>query len=546
MDSKKIPAGYVKVDKTERNLAEKALLGNPSPGHDKATVTLIVKRRGDTAPIKSLEQFQDEKLSQRRVLTHAEFRDTHGAAQKDVDTVIEFAKEHGLRVIESDLARRSVVVRGNVEQLNKAFGVELHEAAAHKSCRTYSGAVHLPKAVAAVVEHVIGLDNQPVPAKHYSADPPATKALTPQEVAVLYNFPKGDGAGQTIGIYEMVTSDGPPGYNVTDVEQTLKGFGGGLSLPSLTGVSVNGQANSNVSDGETLLDITVAGAIAQKAAIAVYFTGPATQDMVHALQQMIHPSQGAPVPTILSISYGWGPDDDTTIMNSGDYEQLSALFQDAAQMGLTVLVSSGDSGVQLASNAKHAQASYPASDPWVLACGGTTIGSIKGSSFTEYVWNEGPQGGATGGGVSAFFALPAYQKTAKVPKRNAPGGKVGRGVPDIAGNASPASGYKLHMQGQVQQTGGTSAVAPLYAGLMAVLNGLLGGNKVGFINPLLYAEGDAVCKDISAPPGPANNNYGGIDGYPAGKGWNACTGLGSVNGSNLLAALQKALGAKAA
>jgi kumamolisin len=457
--------------------------------------------------------------------------------------VVKFPEAGGLKLIEADLARRSVVVRGTVGQLNKAFVVQLHTIADSKHHRSFSGHIHLPAAVAKVVEHVIGLDDQQVKAKHCaaSANPPGTKPLTPQQVAKLYNFPKGDGTGQTIGIYEMTTSDGAPGYNASDLALTINAFGGGLNVPKPIDVSVDGQTNTKVSDGETVLDITVSGAIAQGAAIAVYFTGGSVQNMLHSLQRMIHPGAGDPVPTILSISYGWGPDDDTSVMNSADYMEISALFQDAAQLGITVLVSSGDSGAQIDPGVKQAEASYPATDPWVLACGGTTIGNIKASSFDEYVWNEGKQGGATGGGVSVQFPVPAYQNGYPIPKRNVAKGKVGRGIPDIAGNASPYSGYPLFLQGKSSgPIGGTSAVAPLYAGLVAILSGLLAGKNaenVGFLNPTLYTLGNKVCKDIASPPGPLNNNFDGVKGYPCGKGWDACTGLGVVDESKLLASL---------
>ena len=536
----------VKIESTGRNLDKKSHLGDPFNAASKVTATIIVKRRTDTVPIKTLDQFQQEDLLQRKILSHDEFRDIHGAAQADVDLVVKFANDNNLDVLDNNLARRSVVVRGSVAQINKAFGIALHQVATHQDRKSYSGFVHLPASVANVVEHIIGLDDQPVHAKHYTANPPDTTSLTPQQVAKLYNFPTGDGAGQTIGIYEMKIGNESPGYNLIDIGQTLAGFGGGLSVPSLTAVPVDGQANTNISDGETLLDITVSGAIAQKANIAVYFTGDTTQNMVHALQAMIHPGAGDPVPTILSISYGWGPDDDTQIMSPADYGLLSTLFQDAAQMGITVLVSSGDSGPSLSQGYKYAQASYPASDPWVLACGGTTIGDITAGSFAEYVWNNPPTDGATGGGVSAFFAVPPYQNGIAIPKRNAPKGNVGRGLPDVAGNAGPASGYTLYLRGQAQQTGGTSAVAPLYAGLIAVVNSLLGGNKAGFLNPSLYKLGNQVCRDIASPPGPANNNYNGVKGYPCVKGWDACTGLGAIDGGKLLTALQAALAAPAA
>jgi len=374
-----------------------------------------------------------------------------------------------------------------------------------------------------------------------SEDPPNTKPLTPQEVAKLYGFAPGNGSGQTIGIYEMTTSEGSAGYTAQDLSLTMKAFGGDLKAPTPVDVAVDGVGNAGKSDGETVLDITVSSAIAQGATIAVYFTGGTTQNIIHALQRMIHPGTGDPVPTVLSISYGWGPDDENAqSFSDQEFTALDQLFQDAAHLNVTVLVSSGDSGAFLETR-KQAQASYPASEPWVTACGGTTIGNVNGATFTEYVWNDSWQGGsgATGGGVSARFPVPSYQTNADVPKRVGTG-TVGRGIPDIAGNASVNSGYPIYLDGESPgPTGGTSAVAPLYAGFIAVVNANL-GYSVGFINPTLYSLASSAFHDVSGPPGPANNSFNGTTGYPATAGWNACTGLGSVKGTVLEAGLKAA------
>jgi kumamolisin len=260
-------------------------------------------------------------------------------------------------------------------------------------------------------------------------------------VAQLYFFPAGAGAGQTIGIYEMQTQEGSVGYTAEDLALTMQAMGGGLVPPTPIDVAVDGVGNAGVSDGETVLDIAVSSAIAQGAKIAVYFTGGTTQNILHTLQQMIHPGSGDPVPTVISISYGWGSDDeDVDSFSATEYTQIDQLFQDAANLGITVLVSSGDSGAFIEAK-RQAQASFSASDLWVLACGGTTIGNVSGSSFTEYVWNDTWQGGsgATGGGVSARYPVPSYQSSGEVPKRNGTG-TSGRSPPDIVGNASVNSG----------------------------------------------------------------------------------------------------------
>ena len=547
-ENKKIPTGYVQIFGSDRNLGNNVLLGDLSDPKEIVTVTIIVKRKHNTVPIKNLADFQGQKMSDRKVYSHEEFKNAHGSAQGDIDVVVEFAKSKELDILETNLARRSVIVCGSAAQISKAFAVELRQSTEHKKFRSYSGFIHLPTNVAEVIEQVIGLDNRPVPARHATADPTGTSALTPQRVAQLYNFPAGKGTGETIGIYEMQVGDPDnpqnPGYAAADLQLTMNGFGGGLAVPVPIDISVDNQVNTGVSDGETVLDITVSASIAQGATIAVYFTGSTVQNILHALQRMIHPGNGDPVPTVISISYGWSPDDDTSYITTGEYAQLSSLFQDAAHLPITVLVSTGDTGAQYGGT--QAQASYPATDPWVLACGGTTIGNINFPAFDEYVWNDtfGTNSGATGGGISAnqLFPVPAYQYGYTIPVRNITG-LPGRGIPDVAGNASPNSGYPLFLQGAAQGAyGGTSAVAPLYAGLIAVINGYLQGHKVGFLNPTLYTPGNNVCRDISSPPGPVDNSFGGVNGYPCVTGWDACTGLGVIDGAKLLASLKVSFG----
>ena len=165
----------------------------------------------------------------------------------------------------------------------------------------------------------------------------------------------------------------------------------------------------------------------------------------------------------------------------------------------------------------------------MLACGGTSI-NVSGTTITsEVVWNDGADGGATGGGVSDHFPLPAYQDNAGVPPAADSTKNVGRGVPDVAADADPNTGYGVRVDGQNTVVGGTSAVAPLWAGLIARLNQSL-GKPVGFLNPTLYAltPQSGVFRDITS----GNNGA-----YSAGPGWDACSGLGVADGTKLLKAL---------
>ena len=198
------------------------------------------------------------------------------------------------------------------------------------------------------------------------------------------------------------------------------------------------------------------------------------------------------------------------------------------QWASPILAASGDDGASDGSSNGAPTVDFPAASPYVLGCGGTKL-TLSGASIgSEQAWNElSSNEGATGGGVSEVFALPSFQQNAKVPK--APNGFVGRGVPDVAGDADPETGYNVVVDGQQTVIGGTSAVAPLWAGLFALINQSLGTN-VGYVNPLLYAAtAEATFHDITK---------GGNGGYSAGPGWDPCTGLGSPDGAALMTALQ--------
>ena len=273
----------------------------------------------------------------------------------------------------------------------------------------------------------------------------------------------------------------------------------------------NNDLTLNNDQVENALDIAVAGSTAPGARIVVYIAPNNEQGWVDALSTAIHDTANAP--SVISIS--WGGDEDDWGAISGSFGTVLA---DAAALGVTVFSSSGDGGSE-----QPASVAYPASDPMVTGCGGTTVRDVSGWSFTQNAWS------GSGGGISNMFDLPSWQDGAGVPASINPQGHVGRGVPDIAGNADPNSGYALFIGGAgFGAVGGTSAVAPLYAGLVALLNAQLGA-PVGYLNPTLYGlSNPCVFDDVTT---------GSNTGYAAGTGWDAVTGLGSVNGEALAYAL---------
>jgi kumamolisin len=340
-------------------------------------------------------------------------------------------------------------------------------------------------------------------------------------VAAAYDYPKGaDGTGQCIGLLEL-----GGGFRPTDLQAYFSSIGV-TPAPNVLAVGVDGGKNSpgdaNGADGEVMLDIEVAGAIAPRATIAAYFAPNTDRGFIDALTTAMHDKTNRP--SVVSIS--WGSPESGWTQQSLD--GLNSALQDASLLGITVCVAAGDGGSTDGAPDGLAHADFPASSPFALACGGTRL-EAKGKSATETVWNDGPDGGATGGGVSDVFGLPEWQKEAHVPKSANPGHKAGRGLPDVAGNADPETGYQVRVDGQTTVIGGTSAVAPLMAGLVALLNQKL-NRRVGYLNPTLYttAAVRGAFRDVTE----GNNGA-----YAAGKGWDACTGWGSPNGTKLLAAL---------
>jgi len=516
---------------SEREALEGAQPIGPARPDERIEVTLRLRGKTPvTHALAAIGAANDMHPGQRKYLTREQFAAAHGADEHDVASVAAFAKAHGLAVIESDAARRSVVLAGDTQAMNTAFGVQLQQFEhASGTYRGRTGAISVPGELAGVVEGVFGLDDRPAAEPHFQRYQPvlgmhstAAKAFTPPQLAKLYDFPAdADGSGQCIGIIEL-----GGGYKPADLTTYFASLG--IPTPKVKPVRVDGAknhpTNANSADGEVLLDIEVAAALAPKAHIAVYFAPNTTAGFLDAITTAVHDSVNKP--SVISISWG-SAEKNWTAQALTQYDQA---FQAAAAMGVTICVASGDNGSSDGVADGKAHVDFPSSSPNVLACGGTKLLASSATKISsEKVWNEGATTSATGGGVSAFFPLPAWQAGAGVPVAAGPGGKAGRGVPDVAGDADPATGYEVRVDGENMVIGGTSAVAPLWAGLVALLNQKL-GHPVGLLNPLLYGSlvGKGATHDITV----GNNGS-----YSAKAGWDPCTGWGSPNGVKLLKAL---------
>jgi kumamolisin len=447
----------------------------------------------------------------------------HGASAEDVAVLERFAGAHDLTVSAVNAGRRTVVLSGTLASLSAAFSTELrmHDTPSGRF-RMRTGPLYVPAELAGVVEGVFGLDDRPAatPKFRYPSARVLT-AYTPIQVGAAYGFPTGlDGTGECIALIEL-----GGGFKAADLDAYFSSLKIAPS-PTVTAVGVDGGKNAPTGDpqgpdGEVVLDIEVAGALAPGASIAVYFAPNTDRGFIDAVLAAIHDRTRQP--SVVSISWG-SPESSWT---EQALKAFDGALQDSSLLGVTVCCAAGDGGSGDGAADGLAHADFPASSTFALACGGTRL-EIDQGTRTETVWNDGANG-ATGGGVSDVFPLPDWQKTAGIPASANPGHRTGRGLPDVAGNADPNTGYEIRIDGQETTIGGTSAVAPLVAALIARCNQGL-GRRVGFLNPVLYGQ--------AAVRGSFRDITEGRNGsYAAGPGWDACTGWGSPRGDLLLKAL---------
>jgi kumamolisin len=511
----------------KKPLAGAKLVGKIDPD-ERIEVTLRVRRCPATAEAKEATSAVGEPLSREQ------FSQLLGADPADIARIEDFAHDHGFEVLQASIPQRMVRLAGPASAVKAAFGTTLKRMVLGKTrFRGRTGSISVPKDVHALIEGVFGLDDRPQAKPHFRPQAVSKKKvrlhaggganpLTPVQVAKIYSFPSGlNGSGQTIAIIEL-----GGGYRSTDLQKYFASLG--LATPKVTAVSVSGGHNLPTGkpdgpDGEVMLDIEVAGAVAPGARIAVYFAPNTDAGFLNALTAAVHDNLRKPC--VVSISWGAAESDWTAQATSG----FDSACSDAALLGITVCVAAGDHGTTDSDDTSvtRANADFPASSPHVLACGGTRLETANGAITSETVWNN-HDGWATGGGVSEVFPVPAFQSGANIPNSINKGGKKGRGVPDVAGDADGDTGYKVRVDGVNTVIGGTSAVAPLWAGLIAVLTQGKGGS-LGFMTPRLYKlpAASQALRDIVA----GDNN-----GYHAGAGWDACTGLGVPNGAKLLSA----------
>lgn len=514
----------------------------------------------------------------RQPLTREELLSLQAPLEAELRRVAEFAERHGLRVAGAGGLRTDVRLVGTAGSISRAFQVDLrhfeHPGGVH---RAHTEPIHLPAELHGAVEGVVGLDQVPMIRRRATAvRPPHAGRFRIEEIARYYRFPtRVTGRGQRIAILSF--GGGFHASDLTSVQGRRPAAGRPRRIPVLgssnrpvpysalrAGVAAldSGKGLEQVAAEhppefmsrfvgtlETTMDAEIAMAVAPEAEVLVYFAPNEVRGYYHAILAALglEPA-GSRRPAVNVIAISWGASEAEWTPHA--MRVINSALRRARDLGVTVCCASGDLGsTGTDGRTRLARVNFPSSSPYALACGGTTMRASGGRITGESAWNSVAMGvhGATGGGVSGVFERPWWQDQASVPSPADPRGGIwvaagrrsrdfrGRGVPDVAADADPLTGYSIVVGGHDMAGGGTSAVAPLWAGLLALLSDQL-GRPVGWVTPLLYRpEFRRAFRPIRR--GTNNLATGARRFFRARDGWNACTGLGSPLGDRLLAAL---------
>jgi len=354
------------------------------------------------------------------------------------------------------------------------------------------------------------------------------------------------GKGQTVVVIDS--------YGSPTLQDDLNTFDQQYNLPPITlqilaplGTKQFDPNNTDMAGwaGETSLDVQVIHSIAPDAGIVV-LTSPVDEvEGTTGLPQFLQLEQYAvthPLGNIVTQS--WGASEVTLADQAGQQEiaQWTNFYRTATmQDGITFFTGSGDNGATDFADcaakvlSTKATTGFPSDEPWVTSAGGTTLFD-QNNTYSETAWSQ------SGGGFSKFSKEPDFQQQLPASDQSELNGQ--RGVPDVAADADPSSGWPIYALGQQQVTGGTSAASPFWAALFAIAD-QMAGHPLGFINPALYKLGlgssyNQDFHDITI----GNNSVPsvGIQGYSAVSGWDPVTGLGTPNAAKLIPDLIAAVG----
>ncbi|HSP64640.1 MAG TPA: S53 family peptidase [Candidatus Deferrimicrobium sp.] len=487
----------------------------------------------------ALARQQHEPIQSRRYLGAAELAAAHGSASEDVATVTRWADGCGLRVRPGRSSATTLELRGPLGALARAFDVTLERRRERDSIsgqlavyRDHADELSVPAALDGIVVAALGLSNRPVGQPRLAILPRGTRALyryTPEELARIYDFPVLDNGGEglriTVGIAELggavyrpdLAAFAARNARLRVVEEAVHGWG-----PT---------SDPFGPDTEVALDWQViAGMLAYcapQADVLIVIKYAPNTDRGFSNLEASFATDGR---DYSAVSTSWGAPEDRWTPAAMD--AMDRAFQLGALRGIVHSVAAGDNGSTDARRDGRQHADHPASAPHAVACGGTRLVAEDGRRISEQAWNElGVGQGATGGGVSEHFGVPRFQAQAAIHPTSVNDGRPGRGVPDVAGNADPLTGYVIHHRGVDTIVGGTSAVAPLWSALFAVA-AASSGHRLGDVLPSLYGARGVGFTDVTAGDNGA---------YPATAGWDAATGLGVPAGRGLSGALRSSM-----
>ena len=470
------------------------------------------------------------------ILGHDEYVYQFGAIKDEVILVADWATSNGLIVEEATINSATAKLSGTVEQFNNIFNISLQTVTEDgREYITHTGNITVPTDIDGVVDLILGLDNS-VSFSHNAIldsttpgdlDPNLISSPTPVDLALAYKFPRapgGDlvqGKGACVAIIEL-----GGGWTTQNLTSTFTRIS--QPNPTIVDVGVDGGYNDGGFDanssGEVMLDIYCVGAVVPAAKIAMYFAPNSFQGFIDTIITPTNDTTNNP--SVISVS--WGTTD--TNWSSASRNAFEVALAAAVVKGITVFIAAGDYGVRAISGGPTYTVQYPGTSPYCVCAGGTVISINNDYSIaSEIPWGTSGGSFAGGGGVSGIFSVPTWQTGFN--SKLYPGGTVsaltGRGIPDVS---AMATGYTFYY-GSGNATGtflGTSATAPLLAGMMARLN-QMSGKRIGFVNADWYAVRTTAFNDQTS----GDNHGGNTVGYMADTGWDAATGLGTPIGTEL-------------
>lgn len=544
------------LDSVQENAPSGTVVGPSNPEADMSATVMLKSRASVLKMDRYITRMSEGKAQALGDLNDA-FQEKFGAKPESLEVLRAFAEKNKLVVVESDLRSGRVLLTGKTADFQNALDVKLHDYATTAGVKQgHTGGLSLPSELAPHVRAVLGVDTRPTAqpnfkmaqiqneepvkvAEAHSAEiskSTTTKVPTPEEfvkeggylasdIAKAQNMPLQTGGEGQHGAFISLGG----GVDLKDYNMFFKEHG--LQQPKpLRIVEVNGATNSPgnpiLGDTENALDGLQMQTMAPKAHIDMIIGPNNDKGLIDVFERGIFPKAGEAQKSVISASWGLAEQKQTPQA----VKTLSITFRQAAIRGVQVFAGSGDSGAR--SHSTTYQPEYPASDPNVVGVGGLKmILDAEGKLSHASGWNEGELS-SSGGGVSKIFRLPRWQRESGVPM-NLDTGKAGRGVPDISTNASKSTGFPVRVGGSEVVIGGTSAGAPLYAGMMLNINAelaLLGIKPVTPLNPWMYARAQSgIFNDVSS-----GSNFG----YEAKTGWDAVTGMGWVDGLKMLEAMK--------